>query len=292
MNFHIVYFSGTGGTKMAASTLSKDLISLGHSCECHGIGSKEFSLRHDLEHLIIMYPLHAFSVPEPMRQWLTNIESVLKPTPCSVITCSGGGNISGNNACRLRAQKILGQKGYTCNYEDMIAMPVSLLYETPAPIASTLVHLLPVKIKQIALALDQGLHKSIPHNLFDWMCSQIGPLESIFTRAFGRSLVADQSCTCCKLCSNQCPVNNIKQIDGRIEFGDHCIACMRCVYQCNSSSIHSKHFQWMISKNGYNLRALQKQDALKDPVQIQQICKGWVWKGVRQYILELLPHLD
>jgi ferredoxin len=50
-------------------------------------------------------------------------------------------------------------------------------------------------------------------------------------------LHADEQCEGCGLCVRLCPVDNVTLCDGRAEFADQCVLCLRCLHACPQEAI-------------------------------------------------------
>lgn len=46
-----------------------------------------------------------------------------------------------------------------------------------------------------------------------------------------------EACNYCKKCVRICPTGNIKLKNGRIVFGDKCVACLSCYHRCPEKAI-------------------------------------------------------
>ena len=55
-----------------------------------------------------------------------------------------------------------------------------------------------------------------------------------------RSFYADENCSGCGICVRICPVNNIKLIDSKPKWQNHCENCFACFVWCPNESIHGE----------------------------------------------------
>ncbi len=99
------------------------------------------------------------------------------------------------------------------------------------------------KANQFAEAVLQTEGPSIPR--VKWYTpienKVVKPLERLVTRDYQvfkeGYYVLPGRCTCCLLCVQNCPEDNISLQDGRIVFGNHCDHCLRCIHHCPTEAI-------------------------------------------------------
>ncbi|MDE6189316.1 MAG: EFR1 family ferrodoxin [Clostridia bacterium] len=53
----------------------------------------------------------------------------------------------------------------------------------------------------------------------------------------GERFKCNQNCIKCGKCASICPVGNISMEDGKIVFGDKCVACLGCYHRCPNKAI-------------------------------------------------------
>lgn len=65
-------------------------------------------------------------------------------------------------------------------------------------------------------------------------------------------------CTSCGICEKICPVSNIKQVDKKVIWGNHCTHCLACFHWCPQTAIE-------IGKKSANIARYHHPDiSLKD----------------------------
>lgn len=52
-----------------------------------------------------------------------------------------------------------------------------------------------------------------------------------------RDFRVTENCNNCQKCIRLCPVGNIKPENGRVVFGDNCVACLSCYHRCPEKAI-------------------------------------------------------
>ncbi len=82
--------------------------------------------------------------------------------------------------------------------------------------------------RMTSLALEKASSTPSPSGL---TVEQLMPL-------CGRSFVVDEKCTGCGTCTRVCPVDNIRIVNRRPVWQDHCENCLACYNWCPTSAIH------------------------------------------------------
>ncbi|MHA1308684.1 MAG: EFR1 family ferrodoxin [Candidatus Heimdallarchaeota archaeon] len=85
--------------------------------------------------------------------------------------------------------------------------------------------------------MEQLPHKT-PIKIFGFITTGILlGLFSLIGTVMSKKLRADDKCTACEICVEECPVQNITLVDNNIVFDDRCIFCLRCVNNCTEEAI-------------------------------------------------------
>lgn len=296
-DYTIVYFSGTGGTKLIAETFLKQLDNK----------SEIFSLDEPLpvleiqnslnrtKNLILLFPIHAFSAPQPVHNWIDQL-SVYKEDIINavVISVSGGGEIWPNTGCRKESITKLEKKNINVIEDQMMVMPSNWLIETNEDVSKWLILSIPKKVKQIIDALAQETHESKMHRKQGIIQQKIGSVEKRYAHKFPQSIRITEACNLCGWCVKSCPTNNIsfgcEENDSPILFSNHCIMCFRCVYGCPNKAMITKDFQ--VLKSGYSIKEYSRKSEMNRLQPIRSCSKGLIWLGVRRYLLDLYDNDD
>ena len=93
----IVYFTGTGGTEIAAKLMEEEFIKRGllvlmQPLDINDAYFKESADTDGVDLIVIMYPLYASDAPGPIYDWIDRLPES-KALPCAVISVSAGGEI-------------------------------------------------------------------------------------------------------------------------------------------------------------------------------------------------------
>jgi len=146
---NIIYYSGTGGTKLAAINLLYKLQNRNCKVTLERIFDRSIPSTETCDLLVLLFPVHAANAPEPVYEWLKELPEG-NGTTAAVISVSGGGEVIINRAARVSSIQLLEDKGYQVNYENSIVMPSNLFVPTPEPLAKELLNVLQRKIDSIA----------------------------------------------------------------------------------------------------------------------------------------------
>ncbi len=282
MNVLIAYFSGTGGTALAAKRLAEALEKRGASAELREIRYDAEAADSGEDYFVLMFPVHAFNAPLPVYRWLGSLGRAAG-TPAAVISVSGGGEISPNTASRRSSIKRLKKKGYAVIYEESLVMPSNVLEKTPESAAIKLLLMLPKKAAGIAEDIIALRKKALKAKMIDRAMSRVCEMEKTGAKMFGKHLVAGIECNNCGWCGQSCPAGNIK-LGEKPAFGKNCSMCLKCVYGCPKKAIRPKYVRSVLLKEGFDISALLKKAENPRERESEDLPKGGAWKGLRLYL--------
>lgn len=283
----IVYFSGTGSTALVADTLERKLTERGLSVIKSEIRAGTFPLDNKEDLLVLLFAVHAFNAPGIVYGWIDSLPgNKNRSVPAALISVSGGGEMTPNTACRLSSIRKLEKKSYTVVYEQMIVMPSNWIVKTDDGLAIRLLEILPSKVESIADDLLAGVVRRTRPKFIDRMFSRAGEIEKTGAKFFGQKIRVNEKCNGCGWCMKKCPANNISMSKNRPIFGSECFLCLRCIYGCPENALTSSTFKFIILKDGYDLKDIEKRMKGIKPAPVENLAKGYLWKGVREYLLE------
>nr|WP_321498256.1 EFR1 family ferrodoxin [uncultured Methanolobus sp.] len=281
----IIFFTGTGGTALAAGEFEQEFIRHEIPVVRREIKAGNFPSVDDEELLILLFPVHAGNAPEIVYEWIESL-TVQEPVSTVVISVSAGGNRKPNIACRLSTIERLERKNCHVSYEEMLVMPSNWMKKTPDGIAIRLLDILPLKVKVIVRDLLSGVEKRTDPPLSDRILSRIGELEKKGAKIFGKRIKVRDNCNGCGWCERNCPASNITMDDGKPVFNDSCLLCLKCFYGCPTKALEPGKFRFFIIKEGYDLNVLKKRMEDVTPEPIETLITGYLWNGVLEYLLE------
>lgn len=237
----ILYFSGTGGTERVANTFEADLkkrncivskANLDRSISNKNPYTPNLLTESDL--VILIYPVYAVDAPPIIYDWIN--QTTVDGKKAVVISVSGGGEVWPNTGCRNNCNKALEQQGFEIVYEKMLIMPANCIIATNDNLSMLLINALPDKVAKVLDNLFEG--KILRTNY------RLGLINKYMSKnakdgfkKFAKDLQITERCSGCRLCSIECPVCNIEMKNEKPSFGDHCIMCLRCIYNCPNKAL-------------------------------------------------------
>lgn len=281
----IVYYSGTGGTLLAAECFEETFRRQGCDVQMYRLFQNvEVRLREG-SILLLVFAVHACNAPEPVYRFLDGLPAV-KDIPAAVVSVSGGGEVSPNTACRVSSIRRLEKKGFCVFYEKMLVMPSNWIIGLEKPLAQHLLYVLPQKVESAVRDITDGTTVRTRPLWIDRFFSRLGEGEKAGAVQFGKRLTVTDACIGCGLCAKQCPAGNIRILDGNPKFGNQCQLCLNCIYGCPANAVKPGIAKFVAIKGGYPLREYRAEKSFSSKEEIRKATKGYAWSGVRKYLLE------
>jgi NAD-dependent dihydropyrimidine dehydrogenase PreA subunit/flavodoxin len=283
---HIIYFSGSYGTKYASECLFSSFKNKGADIKISEIFQAD-TIETDTDNvLIIMYPVHAGDAPHSVYKWISSLKRI-QNKKAVIISVSGGGEISPNTACRFRVKGKLIKKGYTITNEYMLCMPSNVFISTEENLSLALFKVLPAKCELIASEIINDKERIKKPLFFDIILTYLFLIEKTGVKALGRYHKVNKDCTGCKLCSKKCPTGNIIMKNDKPHFKWNCSLCTRCFYICPVNSISVRILKFFKLKNGLDIYSLASKADETDIPEISSQKISFIWNGVLKYINDI-----
>lgn len=231
----LIYFSGTGNTKLIANRIAENLKIQIINIENNYNFEKLFS---EIETLIIMYPVYYSTPPIIIREFLNKYrENLENKNIMSLVTqmC-----FSGDGAYVIRDYL---PKSANLIYSRHIDMPSNISNLPILPFFENFlinfkIHHALKKSDKISIEIKNGNLKTQGNTNFGnkmGLSQRIGGLEKESEKR--NNLWIDDTCIACGLCVKNCPVNNLF-IENKIAHSKgSCIFCTRCENICPKKSI-------------------------------------------------------
>ena len=231
----VVYFSGTGNSRYAASMLA------------HRTGDTLTDAGRDIQTghpaqldaqrpWVFVSPTYAWRIPHLFADYLRQGQFTGSRDAYFVMTC--GADIGGAEA---HLRKLCAEKGWNFRGVLEVVMPENYLAMFPVPEDADCVPIMDsarTTLEDGIAAIQQGVpfaprKKRFPDGL------KSGLVNRLFYRfiVHAKPFHITRSCASCGRCAQVCPLNNIQMVDGLPQWGDQCTHCMRCITLCPMKAI-------------------------------------------------------
>lgn len=233
----ILWFSGTGNSHYVAEKIANET------------GDKLFSINKSMkmdepyngndENLVVVVPTYAWRIPKVVDKWLRDSNFEGAKRIWYVMTC--GGDIGGAAKYNRKTSIDMGLE-YMGTLE--IVLPDNYIIMFKPESEETSKRLFAEAEPKIAEAIEKlkarkpfaepkaGLYKK-------FMSAAINPGFNWSLKIAGYHI--DDKCIGCGKCVESCPLNNIKLVDGKPEWGNNCTQCMACISYCPTNAIEYKN---------------------------------------------------
>ena len=248
--YTIIYFSPTGNVLHLAKLLAAELKS-----PVENLLPLEFTEPKQLErneHLVLLYPVHGFNAPKTVKRFVKFLPPGLYEFVSLIaVGCSTGW---ANGAVSSKLRKSLAVKDYTIVVDEILAMPLTFIMNFPDELNLRLIAESESAIADLSTSIIENKTSPNEVQIRSQILNFVGKIESAAAPLFGLELHANNDCTSCGTCWNNCPAQNIQQKNnGKPGFGFSCTMCMRCIYNCPEKAISPRFSKFIPIKNGYTL---------------------------------------
>jgi ferredoxin len=204
------------------------------------------------EHLVLLYPIHAFNAPRTVKRFVKGLPPDLYRSASMVGVGCTTDWVNGAVSADLR--KLFEKKGVPIVVDEILAMPLTLVVSFPDDLIYELIAESEKRIEEISTALVEGKTTTVMVRSRSRLLNFFGKAEQFASRLFGLELHANGDCNSCGICWENCPEKNIKRNkDDRPRFGFDCLMCMRCIYNCPQEAISPRFSKFLPIKSGYSL---------------------------------------
>jgi ferredoxin len=235
MDGTIFYFTGTGNSLAAAEEIAtrtdiEQLIPIA------GEMKKESSVC-GTEVAGFVFPLYFWGMPELVERFLNKVDLSACNYIFAVVTRGGSrGKVFDD------LKKILSQKGKKLNAGFYLTMPGNYIpmygVGTEEKVNDKLKKA-SGKLQDISRIINEKKDQEITEGVFLKAMASI--IHSRWKQKVARKDILfslnKERCISCGLCSQVCPVDNIKMINGRPIWQHHCQECMACIHACPVEAI-------------------------------------------------------
>lgn len=232
----ILYFSGTGNTRMAAYLLGE---ALGEKTVEMDMTSEAPALTAEGGRIVWCFPTYSWGVPPVVAEYMRTVrlDGAERMEHHMLTSCGDDMGYTDRQWAALVRGRGWNPKGaYAVVMPNTYVLMKGFNVDSPELAASKL-EAVPRRISEVADAIRKGKPDMPVRGSFPWIKSKI--IYPWFVR-FGMSpkpFHATGGCTGCGLCARSCPCGNIVMADGEPHWGDRCALCLRCYHICPRRSV-------------------------------------------------------
>lgn len=219
----ILYFSSTGNSLFIAKKVKERFGgNIIYIPTYQGNGS-------EFEKIILVTPIHSYGMPAFVYDLIPKLDK----TKELIIIQNYGGMIGGANYL-------------TYQYAKNNGLNIKSVYTMKMPESFTLYIQVPKFYLNSALKKSNGRIEKILNMIENenWIVpKKCKTREAKYLKnksnwhLIGERFSCTENCVKCGKCVQICPVHNISLKDGKIEFGNKCIACLGCYHRCPKKAI-------------------------------------------------------
>ncbi|HEY1406088.1 MAG TPA: EFR1 family ferrodoxin, partial [Spirochaetota bacterium] len=174
----IHYFTGTGNSLSAATTLSSSLTKKGSSVTLINIEKEKNSPSGKSDLDIFVFPVLAYSVPHIVQTYMKSFAK-RKDAPKAAVLMTGGGWTGRANA---QADRILARRGFDVIVSDFVSYPNNWSQMSPTPDAKESAKIIKSAPKTITAFVSSLIKEKRSH-------FRVSPFNSLWTTVVGFSFL-------------------------------------------------------------------------------------------------------
>lgn len=235
----IIYFSGTGNSRYVANIINAsigDEITSMNDLFKAGIKKPLVSEKP----FVFVVPTYGWRIPRIVSDFIHETSFSGNDQVYFVMTCGDGTGNAAGHARKLCAGENLIFMGLASvvmpeNYVAMFKVPDKVQAEAVIKNAEP-------GMRTIAEYIKNG-QQLPPENvtLVDRFLSSV--VNPIFYRFFvsAKGFYATDECVACGKCVHLCPLNNVRLLEGKPQWGEECTHCMACICGCPEEAIEYRN---------------------------------------------------
>lgn len=232
-----IYLSGTGNTKHCIEKLTQFL---DETAKVLPLENKDIinEIKHN-DSIILGYPTQFSNAPFMVRDFILSNAEIWKGKQILCVTTMGAfsGDGAGCTARLLRRNKAVILGGLHIRMPDSVCD--SKLLKKTIDKNKKIINEADIKIEKIAKEIKQGKYPKEGITFFSHLIGLFGQRLWFYgkTKGYSDELKIGENCVGCGLCSELCPMNNIKIKDKKAYAQNRCTMCYRCISNCPQQAI-------------------------------------------------------
>lgn len=219
----ILYFSATGNSLWIAQKVKEKFGgAVVYIPKYEGDGS-------EFDRIILVTPIYSFGLPTFVYDLLPRLDK----TKEIIIIQNYGGMVGGADYLAYTYAK---QNGLAIQAVYVMKMPenFTLTFTVPQFYLRRALKKSHSRVEKILRQIERKEYR-VPKRK---RCKEATYLKNKSNwHLIGERFASNESCTRCEKCISVCPVGNITLREGKIAFGDRCIACLGCYHRCPNKAI-------------------------------------------------------
>lgn len=237
MKVLILYFSGTGNTKVIGQGYEQALSKIGHQVTLQSIEGLKTLEDHDL--LIIGGPIYAGNMPHQLLFWLKKHLQSTKQSKKAIVFSTSAGllNAHGVNSVGKKLIKNGYQVMDLIRYEMPRNFYVDRYEKTPEALQKKQFQIASQQLIASISKIDSNQTLQINDSVI--LKDMFADIFSIMAKFLGKNFKIHDNCIKCDVCQSNCPKNNISLEDKK--YHNKCILCTRCIHNCPVNAISYKN---------------------------------------------------
>lgn len=235
----ILYFSGTGNSRYAAEVIAEitgdSLISMNDRIKNNNTDNVKSN-----NPFVFVSPIYAGRIPKIVEKYIKETKFSGSKKVYFVATCFQ----DAYNSLHY-IEKLCKEKGFEFMGFKAVGMPQNYIAMYPIlnkSEAEKVVERATPEIKKIGETIRTG--EVLPTGKVAFNANIMsGIVNPIFYPCFvsAKGFHTTEGCTSCGKCMKLCPLNNVKLVDGKPQWGKECTHCMACIDACPSKAIEYKN---------------------------------------------------
>jgi len=234
MKTTIYYYSATGNSLHAAKKISEGI----EDCQLVAMVSLKGpnKIPVEVEQIGLVFPLHYFSVPPLVKDFIERLDIPSSAYVFAVVTCGS----PAFSSALSRVKHILAKKDQQLSAGFLVQMLSIYLPLSELPSLDKQAKLLAKADRKLdrimAMISKREHHFDGEHIKSLWTAISLYWQKNQLPNSYKKFSCAD-SCTACGLCKQICPVGNIQLEAGIVQWLNNCQECLACLHVCPAQSI-------------------------------------------------------
>lgn len=255
MQFLIIYFSGTGNTKLISHEIKKRMEMNNHQVELLSIEEIDKLSNISLENKVlgIGFPVYKFTYPKIIEKGIDKLkqvkqeQSITKPLPFFIFCTYTRFPSNSLHDLMQKLEKInlfpISQQVFKCPSNGIASMKAaeSQSYQTVMFFEEYIANKLNMFVEHVINNTNRFIQKKfkIKHYGSPLRPVQLKIVNDVEKTRYPILQIDKKLCTICGVCVKNCPEKNLRITKNEIRIIDplDCLHCLRCMHNCPTHSI-------------------------------------------------------